>query len=153
MPMPRWDSTTTSATMALPPACCRCWDARACGSSPTIRPSWKVLHAPASRLSAASRCRGRSIPTTGAISPPRQHAPATSSITSSLYLAMGQIYRSERAAAQGELSCAWSRDDMTPPSRLIGNLAYPDVSRYLQETSILCLPLGAIEQHGAYLPL
>src|SRR5215212_2025733 len=42
---------------------------------------------------------------------------------------------------------------MTPPSRLIGNLAYPDVSRYLQETSILCLPLGAIEQHGAHLPL
>jgi len=42
---------------------------------------------------------------------------------------------------------------MTPPSRLIGNLTYPDVSRYLQETSILCLPLGAIEQHGAHLPL
>jgi creatinine amidohydrolase/Fe(II)-dependent formamide hydrolase-like protein len=42
---------------------------------------------------------------------------------------------------------------MTPRSRLIGNLTYPDVSRYLQETSILCLPLGAIEQHGAHLPL
>jgi creatinine amidohydrolase/Fe(II)-dependent formamide hydrolase-like protein len=42
---------------------------------------------------------------------------------------------------------------MTPPSRLIGNLTYSDVSRYLQETSILCLPLGAIEQHGAHLPL
>jgi creatinine amidohydrolase len=42
---------------------------------------------------------------------------------------------------------------MTPPSRLIGDLTYPDVSRYLQETSILCLPLGALEQHGAHLPL
>jgi creatinine amidohydrolase len=41
----------------------------------------------------------------------------------------------------------------TPLSRLIGELSSPDVSRYLKETSILCLPLGAIEQHGAHLPL
>jgi creatinine amidohydrolase len=40
-----------------------------------------------------------------------------------------------------------------PPSRLIGELAFPDVTRYLKETSILCLPLGAIEQHGPHLPL
>ncbi len=40
-----------------------------------------------------------------------------------------------------------------PPSRSIGELTFPDVTRYLKETSILCLPLGAIEQHGRHLPL
>jgi creatinine amidohydrolase/Fe(II)-dependent formamide hydrolase-like protein len=40
-----------------------------------------------------------------------------------------------------------------PPSRSIGELTSPDISRYLKETSILCLPLGAIEQHGRHLPL
>jgi len=40
-----------------------------------------------------------------------------------------------------------------PPSRLIAELTFPDVRRQLKETSILCLPLGAIEQHGAHLPL
>jgi creatinine amidohydrolase/Fe(II)-dependent formamide hydrolase-like protein len=38
-------------------------------------------------------------------------------------------------------------------SRLLGELTYPEVSRRLRETSILCLPIGAIEQHGAHLPL
>lgn len=38
-------------------------------------------------------------------------------------------------------------------SRAIGELTYQDVSRRIAETSILCLPIGAIEQHGAHLPL
>src|SRR3954451_18943216 len=40
-----------------------------------------------------------------------------------------------------------------PPSRSIGELTSPEVARVLRETSILCLPLGAIEQHGRHLPL
>jgi creatinine amidohydrolase len=41
-----------------------------------------------------------------------------------------------------------------PPSmRSVAGLTFPEVSRRLQETSILCLPLGAIEQHGLHLPL
>ena len=42
---------------------------------------------------------------------------------------------------------------MIPASRSIGELASPEVARLLTETSILCLPIGAIEQHGAHLPL
>jgi creatinine amidohydrolase len=38
-------------------------------------------------------------------------------------------------------------------TRLVVDLAFPEVSQYLKETSILCLPLGAIEQHGPHLPL
>jgi creatinine amidohydrolase len=38
-------------------------------------------------------------------------------------------------------------------SRVIGELASPEISGALQASSILCLPLGAIEQHGAHLPL
>jgi creatinine amidohydrolase len=38
-------------------------------------------------------------------------------------------------------------------SRSIGELSSPEISRRLKDTSILCLPLGAIEQHGAHLPL
>jgi creatinine amidohydrolase/Fe(II)-dependent formamide hydrolase-like protein len=38
-------------------------------------------------------------------------------------------------------------------SRLLGDLTFPEVSERLCETSILCLPIGAIEQHGAHLPL
>jgi creatinine amidohydrolase/Fe(II)-dependent formamide hydrolase-like protein len=38
-------------------------------------------------------------------------------------------------------------------SRLIGDLAYPEVAGRLKEASILCLPLGSIEQHGPHLPL
>ena len=38
-------------------------------------------------------------------------------------------------------------------SRSIGDLAFPEVARRLRETSILLLPVGAIEQHGPHLPL
>jgi creatinine amidohydrolase len=38
-------------------------------------------------------------------------------------------------------------------SRSIAELTSPDIARQLRETSILCLPLGAIEQHGPHLPL
>jgi creatinine amidohydrolase len=37
--------------------------------------------------------------------------------------------------------------------RSIGELTFPEVSRKLGPASILCLPMGAIEQHGAHLPL
>jgi creatinine amidohydrolase/Fe(II)-dependent formamide hydrolase-like protein len=37
--------------------------------------------------------------------------------------------------------------------RLIGELTFPEVSGKLKATSILCLPLGAVEQHGPHLPL
>jgi creatinine amidohydrolase/Fe(II)-dependent formamide hydrolase-like protein len=37
--------------------------------------------------------------------------------------------------------------------RTLGALTSAEVSSRLGETSILCLPLGAIEQHGAHLPL
>jgi creatinine amidohydrolase len=40
-----------------------------------------------------------------------------------------------------------------PRSRMIGELTSPEISQRLKGTSILCLPLGAIEQHGAHLPL
>lgn len=40
-----------------------------------------------------------------------------------------------------------------PSTRLVADLAFPEVSQHLKETSILCLPLGAIEQHGPHLPL
>jgi len=39
------------------------------------------------------------------------------------------------------------------PSRLIGELTFPEVSKLLRESSILCLALGSIEQHGPHLPL
>lgn len=38
-------------------------------------------------------------------------------------------------------------------SRLIGALTFPEISRNLKPSSILLLPLGAVEQHGAHLPL
>jgi creatinine amidohydrolase len=41
----------------------------------------------------------------------------------------------------------------TPPGRCLGDLTYPEVRAYLRETSILCLPMGAMEQHGSHLPL
>jgi creatinine amidohydrolase len=40
-----------------------------------------------------------------------------------------------------------------PAMRSIGDLTFPEVAQRLRETSILCLPLGAIEQHGPHLPL
>jgi creatinine amidohydrolase len=41
----------------------------------------------------------------------------------------------------------------SPSARSIGELTFPEVSRKLKQSSILCLPIGAIEQHGAHLPL
>jgi creatinine amidohydrolase/Fe(II)-dependent formamide hydrolase-like protein len=40
-----------------------------------------------------------------------------------------------------------------PTLRLLGDLTYPEVSARVRATSILCLPVGAIEQHGLHLPL
>jgi creatinine amidohydrolase len=42
---------------------------------------------------------------------------------------------------------------MAPSSRSVGDLTSPEVAQRLRETSILCLPMGAIEQHGEHLPL
>jgi creatinine amidohydrolase/Fe(II)-dependent formamide hydrolase-like protein len=39
------------------------------------------------------------------------------------------------------------------PSRSIAELTYPDISKRLGASSILCLPIGSIEQHGPHLPL
>jgi creatinine amidohydrolase/Fe(II)-dependent formamide hydrolase-like protein len=40
-----------------------------------------------------------------------------------------------------------------PSRRTLAELAFPEVSGRLKASSILCLPLGAIEQHGPHLPL
>src|SRR5918996_1687858 len=37
--------------------------------------------------------------------------------------------------------------------RLIGDLTSEEAASRLRETSILCLPLGSLEQHGPHLPL
>jgi creatinine amidohydrolase len=37
--------------------------------------------------------------------------------------------------------------------RSIGELTFPEIAGKLKASSILCLPVGAIEQHGAHLPL
>src|SRR5471030_1099058 len=39
------------------------------------------------------------------------------------------------------------------PSRSIGELTSPEIAKRLNASSILCLPLGSIEQHGPHLPL
>jgi creatinine amidohydrolase/Fe(II)-dependent formamide hydrolase-like protein len=39
------------------------------------------------------------------------------------------------------------------PSRSIGDLTYLEISKRLRASSILCLPIGSIEQHGPHLPL
>lgn len=39
------------------------------------------------------------------------------------------------------------------PGRLIGELTFLEISKYLSQTSMLCLPIGSIEQHGPHLPL
>ncbi|MGH6725138.1 MAG: creatininase family protein [Pseudolabrys sp.] len=39
------------------------------------------------------------------------------------------------------------------PGRLIGELTSPEIARVLKPGSILCLPIGSIEQHGPHLPL
>jgi len=41
----------------------------------------------------------------------------------------------------------------TMSGRSIGELTSPEITSRIRATSILCLPLGAIEQHGAHLPL
>lgn len=38
-------------------------------------------------------------------------------------------------------------------ARLIGELTFQEVSQSLSQSSILCLPIGSIEQHGPHLPL
>src|SRR5436190_5157996 len=38
-------------------------------------------------------------------------------------------------------------------SRSLGNLAFVDVPQSIRAASVLCLPIGAIEQHGPHLPL
>ena len=43
--------------------------------------------------------------------------------------------------------------ERSPSPRSIGDLTFPEISRRLKASSILCLPIGAIEQHGAHLPL
>ena len=64
------------------------------------------------------------------------------------------------SCARTASSCACSPADSrpsrhgTPASRSIGRRTdVPEVSQRLQATSILCLPIGAIEQHGPHLPL
>jgi creatinine amidohydrolase/Fe(II)-dependent formamide hydrolase-like protein len=42
---------------------------------------------------------------------------------------------------------------MSGTSRAVGDLTSPEIARHIKETAILCLPLGAIEQHGPHLPL
>jgi creatinine amidohydrolase len=42
---------------------------------------------------------------------------------------------------------------VTRSPRSIGELTFPEISGKLKASSILCLPIGAIEQHGAHLPL
>jgi creatinine amidohydrolase len=42
---------------------------------------------------------------------------------------------------------------MAAASRLVAELTSAECGRLISETSILCLPLGAIEQHGPHLPL
>jgi creatinine amidohydrolase/Fe(II)-dependent formamide hydrolase-like protein len=39
------------------------------------------------------------------------------------------------------------------PSRVFAELTFQEAARALRDSSILCLPLGAIEQHGPHLPL
>lgn len=39
------------------------------------------------------------------------------------------------------------------PGRSIGELTSADISKRLRASSILCLPIGSIEQHGPHLPL
>ncbi len=42
---------------------------------------------------------------------------------------------------------------MANAARLIGELTFPEVATRLKATSIMCLPIGSIEQHGPHLPL
>jgi len=42
---------------------------------------------------------------------------------------------------------------MGPAHRTIGHLVFSEVTTALKASSVLCLPMGAIEQHGPHLPL
>jgi creatinine amidohydrolase len=42
---------------------------------------------------------------------------------------------------------------MTKDTRALGDLTSPDIPKRLSKSSVLCLPLGAVEQHGPHLPL
>ena len=39
------------------------------------------------------------------------------------------------------------------PSRLIGDLTFAEIGSALGAASVLCLPVGSMEQHGPHLPL
>ncbi len=41
----------------------------------------------------------------------------------------------------------------SPPTRIIGELTFGEIAEHVSARSILCLPIGAIEQHGPHLPL
>src|SRR5262249_58183251 len=58
-----------------------------------------------------------------------------------------------READGARLLGGWRNWARRPSIGSVGGLPSPEISRRLQETSILCLPLGAIEQHGPHLPL
>ena len=40
-----------------------------------------------------------------------------------------------------------------PVSRMIGHLTFGEVANAVRASSVLCLPMGSIEQHGPHLPL
>ena len=40
-----------------------------------------------------------------------------------------------------------------PAGRSIGDLTFQEVGTALRASSILCLPMGSMEQHGPHLPL
>jgi creatinine amidohydrolase/Fe(II)-dependent formamide hydrolase-like protein len=40
-----------------------------------------------------------------------------------------------------------------PPSRLVGDLTSEEIAATLRPDSVLCLPMGSMEQHGPHLPL
>ncbi len=40
-----------------------------------------------------------------------------------------------------------------PASRMIGHLVFSEVENAVEASSVLCLPMGSIEQHGPHLPL
>jgi creatinine amidohydrolase len=40
-----------------------------------------------------------------------------------------------------------------PASRMVGDLVFGEVATALQASSVLCLPMGSMEQHGPHLPL
>src|SRR5262247_4041759 len=40
-----------------------------------------------------------------------------------------------------------------PASRMIGHLVFSEVEDAVEASSVLCLPMGSIEQHGPHLPL